>query len=125
MIPVDEKEARKPKGRCKDGWAMPYEKLLAELRVRTEGRVLRADQDLSAPASGKVPGRNDEKLERWQAFQRATVVHPATVEIDGKQVSRTLYIEHTVQAAPAQPPAPRARGPSWRTASSVQELSVP
>lgn len=112
MIPVDEREARKPKGSSKDGWAMPYGKLLAELRMRTEERVLRADdRELSPPASGQVLPWNDGQRERWQRFAAATVFQYDTVEIAGEQVRKTLFIEHTVHAdaAPVKPRARKAR----------------
>ena len=112
MIPVDEREARKPKGSSKDGWAMPYGKLLAELRMRAEERVLRADdRELSPTASGEVPQWNDGQRERWQRFAAATVFQHDTVEIAGEQVRKTLFIEHTVHAdaAPVKPRARKAR----------------
>jgi len=111
MIPVDELEAHKPKGRSKDGWAMPYDKLLTDLRVRTEERVLRADRGLYRPVSDEVPHWNAGGSERWRRFEKATIVLPDEVDIGGKRVCRTLYIEHTVQAAtaPAKPPARKVR----------------
>lgn len=90
MIPVDEKEARKPKGRNKDGWAMPYDKLLADLQVRTEGRVLRADTGLAEPAEDAL---TSEQKKRWKRFKKELVVGKGSA--DGGD--RILYIEHTVR----------------------------
>lgn len=89
MIPVDEKEAGKPKGRSPKGWAMPYGKLLEDLKERTEGRILRADFELS---EGKEPGWS----EGWDRLQEKPVVYKTTFEIDGKTETRVLFIQHTV-----------------------------
>jgi hypothetical protein len=43
MIPVDETMAHRPKGGNPQGWDMPFSPLLARLRQKTDGRVLRAD----------------------------------------------------------------------------------
>ncbi len=94
MIPVDEREARKPKGRNRDGWAMPYGELLEDLIARTEGRILRADQPPAKPA-----GRQDwnaAKDERWDRFRRETVVETVEAESDGEPSSRTLFLQYTV-----------------------------
>jgi beta-lactamase superfamily II metal-dependent hydrolase len=76
MIPVDEKEACKPKGRNAKGWAMPYDKLLDDLKVRTQGRILRADQDCE-PSEKTFP-------------------YKISFEIDGAVEERILFIQHTV-----------------------------
>lgn len=76
MIPVDEGEAKKPKGRNKNGWAMPYDKLLDDLRVRTQGRILRADQE-------------PEPSEKTFACK-------TSCEIDGTVKEKILFIQHTV-----------------------------
>lgn len=94
MIPVDEKEAHKPKGKNKDGWAMPYDKLLADLNVRTEGRVARADLGLVEPGD-EIQGA---ARKRWEEFREKTVVETADVEIQGEPVTRPLFIQHTVIA---------------------------
>ena len=98
MIPVDEKEAKKPKGKKKDGWDMPFGKLMKGLVEQTEGRVVRADKGLpdpkhrpTTPAAGK----------RWDNFVKqddsgARVV-PAGVTVDGKAENRPFYIEYTVR----------------------------
>ena len=90
MIPVDEDEAHKPKGRNKDGWAMPYDKLLADLLVRTEGRVLRADKGLTEPEKGALTA---EQKKRWNRFRKELVIEK--VPVDGKD--KLLYIEHTIR----------------------------
>ncbi|MFP5284826.1 MAG: MBL fold metallo-hydrolase [Thermoanaerobaculia bacterium] len=97
MVPVDESEARKPKGGNKDGWAMPYDKLLADLMARTEGRVLRADLGPVKPRKGDIPGWNDAKKKRWERFRDEVVVETAEAEIDGAPVSRTLFLQYTVR----------------------------
>jgi hypothetical protein len=43
MLPVDEAQARRPKGGNPQGWDMPFSPLLDRLRQKTDGRVLRAD----------------------------------------------------------------------------------
>jgi hypothetical protein len=97
MIPVDESEARKPKGGNKDGWAMPYDKLLADLMARTEGRVLRADLGPVKPRKGDVPDWNEVKKKRWDRFRDEVVAETAEIEIDGETVTRTLFLQHTVR----------------------------
>ena len=89
MIPVDEKEAGKRKGRSAKGWAMPYDKLLDELRVQTEGRILRADLKIS---EGEEPGWSQE----WDRLKEKPIVYKTTFEIDGKTENRVLFIQHTV-----------------------------
>ena len=88
MLPVDQNEAHKPKGRNKDGWAMPYDKLLADLEVRTEGRILRADSGWQEP----VPGVLDrEQTKRWKQFDEGLISE--TVLHDKKD--RRLFIQYT------------------------------
>lgn len=94
MIPVDEAEAHKPKGRNKDGWAMPYDKLLADLKLRTEGRVLRADRGVSEPQGGEVPDWSEAKKRRWKDFKDAVSIHEVDVPDTGEK--RRLYIQYTV-----------------------------
>ncbi|HVT17666.1 MAG TPA: hypothetical protein VHQ90_16000 [Thermoanaerobaculia bacterium] len=97
MIPVDQQEAGKPKGKNRDGWAMPYAKLLDDLKVRTEGRVLRADTGLTRPAGDEIPGWNEDKRkrERWKRFERETRIEQ--VKADDDAATRTLFIEYTVR----------------------------
>jgi beta-lactamase superfamily II metal-dependent hydrolase len=89
MIPVDQDEAKSPKGGNGNGWAMPHDKLLSELEVRTEGRILRADRD---PEKPETPGWS----ERWDRFREKIVVHKTPFEIDGTVEERTLFIQYTV-----------------------------
>jgi beta-lactamase superfamily II metal-dependent hydrolase len=49
MIPVDEQMAHRPKGGNPDGWDMPFAPLLERLKVKTRGRVLRADTGAPPP----------------------------------------------------------------------------
>jgi len=93
MIPVDEEEAHKPKGRNKNGWAMPYDKLLTDLQVRTESRILRADKGQAAPAAGL----SSAQLKRWNEFDKSTLVENATIDIQGKTVTRPLLVQYTVE----------------------------
>jgi hypothetical protein len=97
MIPVDESEARKPKGRTKDGWAMPYAKLLADLMTRTEGRVLRSDLGPVQPREGEIPDWNNAKQKRWEQFRREVETATDEVEIDGELKTRTLFFQYTVR----------------------------
>jgi metallo-beta-lactamase superfamily protein len=97
MVPVDEEEAHKPKGRNKNGWAMPYDKLLADLKVRTEGRVVRADKGLVEPAEGEIPDWKGAKVERWDQFRKELVVETATLDVKGKSVTKPFFIQYTVR----------------------------
>ena len=49
MVPVDETMAHRPKGGNPDGWDMPFPPLLARLKEKARGRVLRADAGAPAP----------------------------------------------------------------------------
>jgi hypothetical protein len=96
MIPVDEQEAHKPKGKNKDGWPMPYDKLLADLLVRTEGRVLRADQGVSLLEGDRPAGWTEA---RWQQFLEDTVVVRERITVGGKEVERPFFIQYTVRGS--------------------------
>ena len=105
LLPVDEREARKPKGRNRDGWAMPYGKLLEDLIARTEGRVLRADRLPEKPAG--LPDWTAAKDERWERFRRETAIGTVEVESDGEPSSRTLFLQYTVHPTGSPPRAGR------------------
>jgi beta-lactamase superfamily II metal-dependent hydrolase len=94
MIPVDEAEAHKPKGRKKDGWDMPYGKLLKDLEARTQGRVFRSDVGVRL-LRGKKP--KDWTQAKWDQFQRDTEVVTETIPGAGKK-KRPLYIQYTVRS---------------------------
>jgi hypothetical protein len=55
MIPVDEEFARRQPG---GGWKMPYPALYQDLKVRTQGRILRADTGLPPLGQVKQPVRS-------------------------------------------------------------------
>ena len=76
LIPVDEEQARKPKGRNRNGWTMPHARLLSQLEKRTEGRILRADRDPEVEAPG------------WSGMKEKPVVCKAG--------EKTLFIQYTV-----------------------------
>lgn len=61
MIPVDEKMAREKKK-----WDMPFGPLLRRLEEKTRGRLIRADQTVSALKAGPKPGRLNER--EWSDF---------------------------------------------------------
>lgn len=61
MIPVDEKMAREKKK-----WDMPFGPLLRRLEEKTMGRVIRADQNVSALKSGQKPERLNDR--EWREF---------------------------------------------------------
>ena len=86
MVPVDKEEAHKPKGGNKNGWDMPYDKLLDDLIERTQGRVLRADQepDLSRFPNGEVLVKKTDLT-----FKKKGQIHVVKDKI--------LFIEHRVR----------------------------
>jgi hypothetical protein len=94
MIPVNEDEAHKPKGRKNDGWDMPYGKLLKDLKARTKGRVLRSDK-MAAVGKGKKPA--DCPTQVWERFKRDTFIKRENLTIEGKRITRPLYIQYTVR----------------------------
>jgi beta-lactamase superfamily II metal-dependent hydrolase len=76
MIPVDEPMAHRPKGGNPDGWDMPFAPLLERLKVKTRGRVLRADSGSPAPADlAGLPAADRA------AFAEACVETPLYLEI--------------------------------------------
>lgn len=76
MIPVDEQMAHRPKGGNPDGWDMPFSPLLDRLKVKTGGRVLRAD--LGLPPAADLAGLAAAERE---AFAAAVVETPLYLEI--------------------------------------------
>ncbi|HEY0556201.1 MAG TPA: hypothetical protein VGG20_18250 [Thermoanaerobaculia bacterium] len=76
MVPVDEQMAHRPKGGNPDGWDMPFAPLLDRLKVKTGGRVLRAD--LGPPAPEDLAGLPPADRE---AFAAAVAVTPLYLEI--------------------------------------------
>ncbi|HEY4561670.1 MAG TPA: MBL fold metallo-hydrolase [Thermoanaerobaculia bacterium] len=74
MIPVDEQMAHKPKGGNPDGWDMPFQPLLARLKEKTRGRVLRADAGAPAPEDLADPADRE-------AFAKDRVETPLYLEI--------------------------------------------
>ena len=60
MIPIDEIEAHKPKGKNPQGWDMPYGNLLKELESRTEGRIMRSDTGVALIEKKEKPTGWDE-----------------------------------------------------------------
>jgi Metallo-beta-lactamase superfamily len=95
MIPVDQVEAHKPKGGNKDGWDMPYGKLLDDLTARTEGRVFRSDLGVPLLEGTKPDGWPKAK---WDAFVKDTHVETGTITIQGKKVTRPFSIQYTVRS---------------------------
>ena len=81
-IPVDEDFARRPKGRCPDGWDMPAGPLLGRLRQLTRGRVLRADSDfpVNAAAAPKIEGAKPLSAAEWKGFRDAVKADPKFIE---------------------------------------------
>jgi hypothetical protein len=94
MIPVDQAEAHKPKGRNADGWDMPYGKLLADLLKRTEGRLMRADRGVKLLGGDRPAGWSAAK---WKQFQEDTHVEEGEITIGGQKVRRPFYIQYTVR----------------------------
>ncbi len=76
MVPVDEQMAHRPKGGNPDGWDMPFAPLLDRLKVKTGGRVLRAD--LGPPAPEDLAGLPAADRE---AFTAAVTATPLYLEI--------------------------------------------
>jgi hypothetical protein len=76
MVPVDEQMAHRPKGGNPDGWDMPFSPLLDRLKVKTGGRVLRAD--LGPPSAEDLAGLPAADRE---AFAAAVVATPLYLEI--------------------------------------------
>ncbi len=76
MIPVDEQMAHRPKGGNPDGWDMPFAPLLERLKVKTRGRVLRADT--GAPPAADLAELSAAERE---AFARSCVVTDLYLEI--------------------------------------------
>ncbi|PYQ67150.1 MAG: hypothetical protein DMF53_02225 [Acidobacteria bacterium] len=74
MIPVDEAMAHKPKGGNPDGWDMPFQPLLARLKEKTRGRVLRADAGAPAPEDLADPADRE-------AFAKDRIETPLYLEI--------------------------------------------
>jgi glyoxylase-like metal-dependent hydrolase (beta-lactamase superfamily II) len=76
MIPVDEQMAHRPKGGNPDGWDMPFAPLLERLKVKTRGRVLRAD-------TGAPPAEDLAELSaaEREAFARSCVATDLYLEI--------------------------------------------
>jgi hypothetical protein len=81
-IPVDEDFARRPKGRCPDGWDMPAGPLLDRLRQLTRGRILRADSDFPAKAvaAPKIKGVKPLSSAEWKSFRDAVKTDPKFIE---------------------------------------------
>ncbi len=81
-IPVDEDFARRPKGRCPDGWDMPAGPLLERLRQLTRGRILRADSDFpdNAVAVPKIKSAKPLSAAEWKRFRDAVKTDPKFIE---------------------------------------------
>jgi len=94
MVPVDEVEAHKPKGKKTDGWDMPYGKLLDDLTARTQGRIFRSDAGVPLLDRGK-PDRWSE--EKWDRFCEDTEVVMNTITIQEEVVTRPFYIQYTIR----------------------------
>ncbi|HEX4961614.1 MAG TPA: MBL fold metallo-hydrolase [Thermoanaerobaculia bacterium] len=94
MIPVDEAMAHKPKGGNPNGWDMPFAPLLARLKQKAKGRVLRVDS--GAPPQQPEGISGDE----WKEFQKKCDVQPDYVEIT---------LAEPASPAPAPRPSPRSR----------------
>jgi hypothetical protein len=73
MVPVDEAMAHRPKGGNPDGWDMPFPPLLARLKEKARGRVLRADAGAPAPEDLDPADR--------EAFAKDRVETPLYLEI--------------------------------------------
>jgi glyoxylase-like metal-dependent hydrolase (beta-lactamase superfamily II) len=73
MVPVDEQMAHRPKGGNPDGWDMPFSPLLDRLKVKTGGRVLRAD--LGPPAPEDLAGLPAVEREAFAAAVEATPLY--------------------------------------------------
>ena len=95
MIPVDQKEAHKPKGSNPDGWQMPYDRLLADLLVRTDGRVMRADTGVDLLDKGKPLGWSKSK---WEQFLRDTVLVKADIATKDEKRTKPFFIQYAVRA---------------------------
>jgi beta-lactamase superfamily II metal-dependent hydrolase len=82
MIPVDEEVAQRQGRKRPDGthtgWKMPYGILLAALKAKTGGRVIRADTGVPQD-DAKAPNLADDD---WQQFKRAVSCDPAGLYID-------------------------------------------
>ena len=83
-IPVDEDFARRPKGRCPDGWDMPAGPLLDRIEQLTRGRVLRGDSDFPADADAdaapKIKGAEPLSSAEWKRFRDAVKTDPKFIE---------------------------------------------
>jgi hypothetical protein len=73
LVPVDEATAHQPKGGNPDGWDMPFPPLLARLKEKARGRVLRAD-------TGVPPPEELEEDDR-ETFAKDRVETPLYLEI--------------------------------------------
>ena len=72
LLPVDEVQAHKPKGRDKDGWEMPAEALYERLVEKTRGRVLRLDRKWPKRTDSNAPAGLSQS--EWASFRNATTV---------------------------------------------------
>jgi hypothetical protein len=108
MIPVDQVEAHKPKGSNKDGWDMPYGNLLGELLLRTEGRIMRADEGLAILKGKRPSGWSEEKWTlfvedtkaqaSWKQFVKDAVVHETKVTLKDQEIIRPFFIDYLVRS---------------------------
>lgn len=84
MIPVDEDMARKPKGRNRNGWNMPYPALLTALADRTKGRVLRSDTGMPRTRPAGLDARE------WRGFKKAVRV------VDDTKPGTPLFVDYAI-----------------------------
>lgn len=120
MIPISQEEAHKPKGSNKNGWDMPYDKMMTDLEERTQGRILRADQGVPLLERDDQAAPADWPADAWERFKQDVRVFPPTekVETDPKAnrvqaVPKPLYIEFVVRAHQTEKPVKpkrKARG---------------
>jgi hypothetical protein len=117
LVPVDYREAHKPKGGNEDGWDMPYGKLLQDLISRTHGKVILADEGI-VPARGNAPKHWKRELRdhfekgwaeavdsgwdeaKWMQFQREERVRiekrSAKIKNKDEDVERPFFVQLTV-----------------------------